>query len=177
MAAMASLPIGVSEQARQALDVIKQAQDTASGAVGLSTFYVFRLHPQNQDLLVEEQKLTTLSELSPFLSQLGQPRYIIFNYSTDAAAKPSTVFVYYCPDDCDRRERMVYASTKRVISDLCSQCSVTLHKKFEVTEPNEVNENALTDEEKSPQNAQAKPSFSKPGRPGRGPARMLPKSN
>lgn len=163
LAAMASLPLQITDSAKRALGAILSATQNVQS---------FHLDPNTQNLLAEELKITNVADVAAYLSKLTEPRFILFNFTHTHESEQSspTIFVYYCPDSSDRKLRMIYASSKRVVVEACEVAGLQLVKKLEISDAAEINSKALLDE-LHPKQAE-KVSFSKPSRPGRGNARL-----
>jgi twinfilin-like protein len=165
LAAMASLPLDFTSSAQ---DALRALQDESA-----NKFYTFSLDAQTQAVSAESHSMNGINDVTAFTQQLHEPRYILFRYQHkhDNQSSSPLIFIYCCPDRAHHKLRMIYASSKRVMVEACDAASLTLVKKLETTESDEVTSKSL-EEELYPKSAE-KAAFAKPARPGRGRARMI----
>ncbi|KAH6490340.1 hypothetical protein HBI55_151920 [Parastagonospora nodorum] len=93
-----------------------------------------------------------------------EPRYAFYRHSDDAG---SIVFISTCPSGAKIRERMLYAASRgNVVSLAQGEGGLTVAKKLEATNPDEVTETVILEEFKVEEKEEKK-GFAKPKRPGR----------
>ncbi|EGG06050.1 uncharacterized protein MELLADRAFT_43666, partial [Melampsora larici-populina 98AG31] len=109
----------------------------------------------------------------------SQPSYTFYHYTPAAQESMSLpIFIYACPPKSPVRSRLVYSSSSSSVSGKASEFGVQLSKKFETSDPDEINDDYINSELKSilapvDSNESAshqpldKPAFAKPARPGR----------
>ncbi|KAL8672285.1 MAG: hypothetical protein Q9168_003256 [Polycauliona sp. 1 TL-2023] len=110
---------------------------------------------------------TDIQGLSTAISDT-EPRYSFFRYTheVDGLQTSSIIFIYTCPAGSKVKERMVYASFKRVVMDTASaQAGVEIAKKLEASSPSEITPEMIG-EEFQPRLEQ-KQGFARPKRPGK----------
>jgi twinfilin len=95
-----------------------------------------------------------------------EPRYSFYGYGHSGLDGGwATVFIYTCPTVTKIRDRMIYASSRRSAEVLATEANITLAKKIEATDPEEISA-ATLETEFAPKQEQ-KQAFAKPKRPGR----------
>jgi twinfilin len=96
-----------------------------------------------------------------------EPRYAFYGFANSHVEGGwATVFIYTCPTATKVRDRMIYASSRRSVEALASsEAGLTLAKKIEASDPEEISAAAL-EAEFAPKQEQ-KIGFAKPKRPGR----------
>ncbi|KAF2477474.1 actin depolymerizing protein [Lindgomyces ingoldianus] len=120
------------------------------------------------DVPTETLQLVGMSEASP--SQLSneingtEPRFSFYKHNDPAS---SIVFISTCPSAAKIKERMLYAASRsNVISLAQSEGGLTVAKRIEATNPDEITEQVIAEEFKTAA-AEEKKGFAKPKRPGR----------
>jgi twinfilin len=97
----------------------------------------------------------------------SEPRYAFYGFAnSNVEGGWATVFIYTCPTATKVRDRMIYASSRRSVEALASsEAGLTLAKKIEASDPEEISA-ATLESEFAPKQEQ-KTGFAKPKRPGR----------
>ncbi|KAL9024946.1 MAG: hypothetical protein Q9196_006138 [Gyalolechia fulgens] len=87
-------------------------------------------------------------------------------HEVDGGQKSSIVFIYTCPAGSKVKERMVYASFKKMVMDAASaEGGFEVAKKLEASSPSEITPEVIA-EEVQPK-AEQKQGFARPKRPGK----------
>ncbi|KAL8721219.1 MAG: hypothetical protein Q9225_002068, partial [Loekoesia sp. 1 TL-2023] len=97
-----------------------------------------------------------------------EPRYSLFRYTHEVAGREETliVFIYTCPPGSKVKERMVYASFKKVVMDAVSkEGGFEVAKKLEASSPSDITPELIA-EEFHPKQEQ-KQGFARPKKPGK----------
>ncbi|KAI4167120.1 MAG: hypothetical protein LQ343_007482 [Gyalolechia ehrenbergii] len=97
-----------------------------------------------------------------------EPRYSFFRYTheVDGTEGSSIVFIYTCPAGSKVKERMVYASFKKLVMDAASaEGEFEVTKKLEASSPSEITPEIIA-EEFQPK-VEQKQGFARPKRPGK----------
>ena len=124
------------------------------------------------DVAKESIQLVGTSSVSP--AQLAgtisdsEPRYAFYRYEHEFGGQQLSpiVFLYSCPTGSKVKERMVYASSRKFVSEkLAEENGIKVEKRLEASSPSDFTEKMLS-EEFHPQ-SEAKSSFARPKRPGR----------
>jgi len=123
--------------------------------------------------LVEAGKLS-LSELTRRLPS-GEPRFVFFKYvhTHNGASADPNVFIYWCPEEAPVKAKMLYSTVKSVLAGAAEDAGVTIEKvgKLELDSVDDLTESSLNEIFHPPVEDTQK-NFSRPSRPGRGPARL-----
>ncbi|KAH8705268.1 putative actin monomer binding protein [Talaromyces proteolyticus] len=93
----------------------------------------------------------------------SSPRYAYYHYP----GSDVVVFIYTCPSGSSIKERMLYASTRRMAVTLGESQGLKLEKKIEGSAPLEITASRLQEEVNPPQDEGPKRGFARPKRPGR----------
>ncbi|KAL1965710.1 hypothetical protein VTN77DRAFT_5210 [Rasamsonia byssochlamydoides] len=93
----------------------------------------------------------------------SSPRYTFYHYP----GSDTVVFIYTCPSNSSIKERMLYASTRRIAIDIAETEGLNGLKKIEASSPDEITEARLHEEIHPPQDEGPKRGFARPKRPGR----------
>ncbi|KAJ9408047.1 hypothetical protein DTO045G8_4225 [Paecilomyces variotii] len=93
----------------------------------------------------------------------SSPRYTLYHYPDSDAI----IFIYTCPSGSSIKERMLYASTRRVAIDIAEAEGLNVAKKIEGSSPDEITEARLHEEVHPPQDDGPRRGFARPRRPGR----------
>ncbi|GAD91791.1 actin monomer binding protein [Paecilomyces variotii No. 5] len=112
--------------------------------------------------LAESDSSVSPASLSGRLSE-SSPRYTLYHYPDSDAV----IFIYTCPSNSSIKERMLYASTRRVAIDIAEAEGLNVAKKIEGSSPDEITEARLHEEVHPPQDDGPKRGFARPRRPGR----------
>jgi len=154
---------------------IKSSEDTLAaiqsvGNKSVSTVILY-LDQQTELLLSEKKGNFNFDQITSFLST-SEPRFVLQSFPHEQDGKPvhAFVFIYYCPEDCKPRLKMMYSSSKAFVIKLCDKCGVQITKNIELSEMKEINEGSVMDE-LYPQ-VSVKKQFKKAAKPGKGKARL-----
>jgi twinfilin len=113
---------------------------------------------------------STITELTQTISST-EPRFTFFRYSHthDGADFSPVLFFYTCPVTPGNKAikyRMMYPLMKRAVQEIATkEAGLTLEKKFEVEEPDEITEESVLSD-LHPQ-VEVRQRFNRPKRPGR----------
>ena len=172
VAAIVGLPIQLEGDAQQRLTQLAQQKGHSA---------ILKLDGDTERLSIEDYGSWPIDDI-PARLPTNEPRYVLLNI---AASQPPTstggtaigdsvfVFVYYCPDSIKPKLKMFYSTCKQVCIGLCERLGMTVTKSLEISERSELS-GAAVHEALYPTEA-VKKSFKKPGRPGRGNARLIGK--
>ncbi|KAL8827817.1 MAG: hypothetical protein Q9170_006865, partial [Blastenia crenularia] len=97
-----------------------------------------------------------------------EPRYSFFRYTYEVDGKEESpiVFIYTCPAGSKVKEKMVYASFKKVVMDAASkEGGFEVAKKLEASSPSEITPEMIAEEFQPKQ--EQKQGFARPKRPGK----------
>jgi len=114
---------------------------------------------------------------------IDEPRFHLFGFSHefDGSEVRSVVYIFSCPDgskgtkSAPVRMRMLYSTSKANVAEIVKAAGSTIDAKLEINTGDEINEEELLTT-LHPQKAEAKATFSKPARPGKGGARLIRKT-
>jgi len=114
---------------------------------------------------------------------IDEPRFHIYAYSHnyENSNVRSFVYLFSCPDgskgtkSAPVRMRMLYSTSKANVADIVKSAGSDIDAKLEINTGEEINEEELL-LTLHPQKAEAKATFSKPVRPGKGGARLIRKT-
>jgi twinfilin len=83
------------------------------------------------------------------------------------------IFIYSCPGNSKVKERMLYSTVKAAAIESASSLGLTVDKKIEITDPEDLSESDLL-QELHPEKREivTKTAFNRPSKPGRGRPRM-----
>ena len=165
IAAIVGLPIQLKGDTQQRLAQLPQQKGHTA---------ILRLDGDSEQLSIDDVGAWPVDEL-PALLPTNEPRYVLINFVPPSGAAPDGVFVfvYYCPDSIRPKLKMFYSTCKQVCIKLCEQLGVVVSKSLEISDRAELTSAAVM-EALYPQEA-VKKTFKKPGRPGRGNARLIGK--
>ena len=168
VAAIVGLPIQLEGDAQQRLSQLAQQKGHTA---------ILKLDGDTERLSIDEQGSWPIDDIAARLPA-NEPRYVLTNFvPTNSAAGSGGdsvfVFVYYCPDNIKPKLKMFYSTCKQVCIKLCEQLQLVVAKSLEISERSELTTAAVM-EALYPQEA-VKKTFKKPGRPGRGNARLIGK--
>lgn len=124
------------------------------------------------ELVSDNSTPTTISELVKSISTT-EPRFTFFRYKATpphgGEEKTVILFIYTCPATPGNKAikfRMMYPLMKRSVLEVATkEAGLTIDKKFEVEEPDEITEQSVTSE-LFPE-TETKTAFRRPKRPGR----------
>jgi len=106
------------------------------------------------------------------------PCFTFFKFSHDYEGEQSSpvVFIYSCPSNSKVRERMLYSTVKSAAIEAAASHGVTVDKKIEVTDAEDLNESDILQElHPEKREISTKSAFNRPSKPGRGRPRMTRK--
>jgi twinfilin-like protein len=138
-------------------------------ALGEGDLVLVRIDGQERIVLAGQEAVVRgvlPAQLASHLDK-AEPRYSFYGYGHSGLDGGwATVFIYTCPTATKIRDRMIYASSRKSVEALAaSEANLTLAKKIEATDPEEITA-ATLETEFAPKQEQ-KVGFSKPKRPGR----------
>lgn len=94
----------------------------------------------------------------------SEPRYSFYRY-TEIESAP-LLFIYTCPSGSKVKERMVYSTSRAyVASKVAEEAGLTVDKKLEASDLDDLSAAALADEFKA--KVEVKKAFARPSRPGK----------
>ncbi|GAM34654.1 hypothetical protein TCE0_015r02367 [Talaromyces pinophilus] len=102
------------------------------------------------------------SEVASHISD-SSPRYTFYHYPGSSVV----IFIYTCPSGSSIKEKMLYASTRRVAIQLGEVEGIQVEKKIEGSSPDEITGARLQEEVTPRQDEGPKRGFARPKRPGR----------
>jgi len=141
---------------------LRNLEDKVGGLVLLG------ISPAEEVVLVREESDVGPAELAVKIGA-GEPMYSFYRYGyvgEGGQGEEATVFIYTCPAATPVKQRMIYASSKRSVETLAERdAGLTLARKLEATDPNEISAQTLEDEFR--QKSEQKSGFARPKRPGR----------
>ncbi|KAK1756487.1 hypothetical protein QBC47DRAFT_380049 [Echria macrotheca] len=150
-------------------DALAEIKELASG--GGRGLVMLKINPQTEtvELVPSSASPSSISELVQTISPT-EPRFTFFRYThTHAGAESSPVlFFYTCPVTPGAKAikfRMMYPLMKRAVLEIAAREGLTVDKKFEVEETDEITEAGVLDELHP--RVEEKKAFSRPKRPGR----------
>lgn len=161
--AIVGLPIKASEASLDAITNVGKATVTTA---------ILLLKEDTETLEVQEQGNFSFETAAAKLPA-GEPRYVLQSFSHEHESKQASsyVFVYYCPESIKPKLKMFYSTCKQVVMKVCETLGITINKSIELSSTAELT-TAYVMDELYPVSA-AKKVFKKPGRPGRGNARLI----
>ncbi|KAL8757122.1 MAG: hypothetical protein Q9199_002434 [Rusavskia elegans] len=122
---------------------------------------------QSENIALAGVEDTDIQGLSTAISDT-EPRYSFFRYTheVDGQTTNSIIFIYTCPSGSKVKERMIYASFKKVVMETASaEAGFEIAKKLEASSPAEITPKMI-EEEFQPRQEQ-KQGFARPKRPGK----------
>ncbi|KAI4279849.1 MAG: hypothetical protein L6R38_004909 [Xanthoria sp. 2 TBL-2021] len=122
---------------------------------------------QSENIALAGVEDTDIQGLSTAISDT-EPRYSFYRYTHDVDGQTtnSIIFIYTCPSGSKVKERMIYASFKKVVMDTASaEAGIEIAKKLEASSPAEITPEMIG-EEFQPRQEQ-KQGFARPKRPGK----------
>ncbi|KAL8782954.1 MAG: hypothetical protein Q9213_004961, partial [Squamulea squamosa] len=122
---------------------------------------------QSENIALAGVEDTDIQGLSTAISST-EPRYSFFRYTHDIGGQStnSIIFIYTCPSGSKVKERMIYASFKKVVMDTASQeAGFEIAKKIEASSPSEITPEMIGEEFQPRQ--EVKQGFARPKRPGK----------
>ncbi|OXV10378.1 hypothetical protein Egran_01860 [Elaphomyces granulatus] len=93
----------------------------------------------------------------------SSPQYTFYHYPGSEAV----VFIYTCPSAASIKERMLYASSRRVAVNIGQAEGLNILKKIEGSSPDEITEARLHEKVHPPRDEGPSRAFARPKRPGR----------
>lgn len=109
----------------------------------------------------------TPSTLSTSISKT-EPRYAFYRHTSPSTNASSIVFISTCPSGSKVKERMLYAASRNgIIHQVAPEAGITVTKKLEAGDPDEVTEAVVLEEVEGKEKVEVKKGFDRPKRPGR----------
>lgn len=156
LASHASFKMSTSPEAMEALKNLESGSDN---------LVQLKIDTPTETVVLDSTTTTTPSALSKAISST-EPRYVFFRYNPPSSSESSIIFISTCPSGSKVKERMLYAASRNAVINLIApEAGVTISKKMEAGDPDEVTEAALV-EEFAPK-VEVKKTFDRPKRPGR----------
>jgi twinfilin-like protein len=152
------LPMTASKEAVEAL---KKLGESDGGLVLLG------ISQSEQIELVREESGVTLGNLASYISD-KEPRYSFYRHQFEGESGPESavIFIYTCPTATPVKQRMIYASSKRMVGLLAERdVGLKIAKSIEATDPSEVTAKSI--EEEFAVKQEVKSGFARPKRPGK----------
>jgi len=151
-----------------ALDILKALP---YGSVGLVQL---KVDPTKETIELADSKKSVEIDDLPSLIPNSEPRFFLYTFShTHESQKfDSLVFIYSCPEKSPVKLKMLYSTVKAVAIGTSESLGLTISKKVEITEANEITEDLLI-ELLHPPSEDKKQTFNKPSRPGKGKPRVV----
>ncbi|GKT81860.1 cofilin/tropomyosin-type actin-binding protein [Colletotrichum tofieldiae] len=133
---------------------------------------VLKINPEKEsvELVPSSESPSSITELTQTISST-EPRFTFyrFTHAHNGAESSPLLFIYTCPvtpGNKSIKNRMLYPLMKRAVLEVAStEAGLTLDKKLEVEEPNEITEESVLSELHP--KVTARQGFSRPKRPGR----------
>ncbi|KZL84131.1 cofilin tropomyosin-type actin-binding protein [Colletotrichum incanum] len=133
---------------------------------------MLKINPEKEsvELVPSSESPSSITELTQTISPT-EPRFTFyrFTHTHNGAESSPLLFIYTCPvtpGNKSIKNRMLYPLMKRAVLEVAStEAGLTLDKKLEVEEPNEITEESVLSELHP--KVTARQGFSRPKRPGR----------
>ncbi|ORY10458.1 twinfilin-1 [Clohesyomyces aquaticus] len=122
-----------------------------------------RMDPTTETLQLASVTTSTPSSLSTTIPS-SEPRFSFYRFTE--GGNDAVVFISTCPSGAKIKERMLYAASRGNVIALAQQQGLSVAKRIEATNPEEVTEGVIREEFKTEQ-VEEKKGFAKPKRPGR----------
>jgi len=141
-----------------------------SGSVNLIQL---KVDPVKETIELGDSKSIDIDGLQSYIPD-NEPRFFLYRFTHDHEGEhfDSIVFIYSCPEKSPVKLKMLYSTVKAVAIGSAESLGLTIAKKVEITEANEISEEMLLELIHPPSEAK-KQTFSKPTRPGQGRPRMV----
>jgi twinfilin-like protein len=152
-----SMPI--TDEAVEALRVL--------GREGGDNLVQLKMNLSNETLEFASSSRASISSLGSTISQ-NEPRFSFYRYTHTYAGNTESpiIFIYTCPSGSKIKERMVYAASSRSAVQMAkTQAGLTITKKIEESDPNDVTEESVQGDLHP--KVEVKKAFERPKRPGR----------
>ncbi|KAF2497680.1 actin depolymerizing protein [Lophium mytilinum] len=126
------------------------------------------LDPKTEALTLVSTSTATASSISSAVDN-SSPRFLFYRH--DAATSNPILFISTCPSTSKIRERMLFAASRNVVIQFAQkEGGITIAKRLEVTNPDEITEKVIEEEvgESGKEEVPAvKSGFARPKRPGK----------
>lgn len=156
-----SLVQGGQISLRVSEDIVKALQ--VLGRDGDDNLVQLRMDVPTETLQLVSSTSASPATLSTSIDA-SEPRYSFYRHDDTEA---SVVFISTCPSAAKIKERMLYAASRaNVISMAQSEGGLSVAKRIEATNPEEVTEQSIADEFKT-EKVEEKKGFARPKRPGK----------
>ncbi|OCK89146.1 actin monomer binding protein-like protein [Cenococcum geophilum 1.58] len=147
--------------AMQAEEGVREAIAGLSVA-GEGNLVQLKIDVANETLQLASVSSATPATLSTSISST-EPRFSFYKHTTSDAP---IIFISTCPSTSKIKERMLYAASRSIVIQLAQgEAGITISKRIEATNPDEVTAQTIADEFK--QQTEAKTGFARPKRPGK----------
>lgn len=147
--------------AMQAEEGVREAIAGLSAA-GEGNLVQLKVDVANETLQLASVSSATPATLSTSISS-AEPRFSFYKHTTSDAP---IIFISTCPSTSKIKERMLYAASRSVVIQLAQgEAGITIAKRIEATNPDEVTAQTIADEFK--QKTETKTGFARPKRPGK----------
>jgi len=148
-----------------------------SALKNLSSANVVQLRIDTQKETIELREAFTSNKLQGVAAKipLEEPCFTFFKFVHDheGAQVAPVIFIYSCTSGSQVKARMLYSTVKSAAIDAASSLGVSVEKKLEISEADDLNESELLEDLHPPnREISTKSAFSRPSRPGRGRARV-----
>ena len=127
--------------------------------------------------LISNANQQSINEFREYLTMnMGEPSFFFFRFdhSFDGGSFSPVLFIFFCPENSKVKLKMLYSTVKSAALDHAKTLSLSVDRKLEISEADELlSENDLV-QELHPENRQVKvkTGFARPSRPGKGPSRV-----
>jgi len=151
---------------------VAQLKNLSSGSTNLVQLFV---DPTKETIELASSSSGDLAALRASIPT-NEPRFTIYrwDHSHEGASYNSIVFIYSCTNDSPIKLKMLYSTVKAVAIGTAEEQGIKIDKKLEISESEEISQESLV-ELLHPPSDEKKQTFVKPGRPGRGNARLTTK--
>ncbi|OCL05850.1 actin depolymerizing protein [Glonium stellatum] len=124
--------------------------------------WVQKLDVVNERLLLASVSSATSATLATEI-EATEPRFSFYRHTAPDAP---ILFISTCPSSSKIKERMLYAASRGIVIQIAqNEAGITIAKRIEATNPDEVTAQTIEDEFK--QQAETKTAFARPKRPGK----------
>lgn len=124
-----------------------------------------RLTLPSERIALDSSSTVTPATLSSTISST-EPRYSFYKHTDASTSTSPIVFIYTCPSTSKVKERMVYSTSRNyVATEVAKQAGLSIEKKMEASDPDDISESAIEEEFKP--KVEVKRAFDRPKRPGR----------
>jgi twinfilin len=127
--------------------------------------------------LVQHLNAGSFGEMKSYVGSGAEPAFFFYRFDHEFQGEHSSpvLFIFYCPDKSHVKLRMLYSTVKSTAIETASSNNVNVAKKMEASEGDDLVEDEILNDLHPAAREQAKASFARPARPGKGPSRMTRK--